>query len=460
MMTDIVYMMNDQISEKYILSLAMNSRGYRELPSSPYPLDVFDEVNLKFQSSVIFSEPGKFLYFSRFEPDQIYGFKRLLDGSLEPLPNFPIDLPSIRDPRFDLGGILTLEKHPYLPIFYSIQAFDDAIRTWQVMPDGQIEQLANSPYLIEGDFFIGIQGFDMTQDGSIFFLNTISEDVIYRGKVDPETGVIETVEIAYEHFEGGREALLSEDDCYLFTTRFFSPNIGRYRVNNGQLERLWPDFVADHEVVWLWRKGDLIVAGANGRLASSFLIQPDGTLQRGANSPIDIFSDTVWYADFSPSGDRVYFGGNTFMQVYDIGPNGSLTLAPNSGFLLEGWGFGVSVAPEIRGDPYSLSFIQPQSSEDSFRIQGDPDTVFYLNVNGACEGPYITDASGSFTTDFFRQPDQQLEILPYCEDYDSADRVITVPTLSPLAVTLLTLILISFTIMHRRKYKAAGSIDQ
>jgi hypothetical protein len=146
----------------------------------------------------------------------------------------------------------------------------------------------------------------------------------------------------------------------------------------------------------------------------------------------------------------VYFGGNTFMQVYDIGPNGLLTISPNSGFLLNGWGFGVSVAPEIRGDPYSLSFIQPQSSEDPFRIQGDPDTVFYLGINGACEGPYITDASGSFTTDYFRQPDQQLEILPYCEDYESADRVVTVPTLQKGALVILILSLIATAIVKRK----------
>jgi hypothetical protein len=445
-------MVNTQISEKYILSLAMNSRGYRELPSSPYPLEVFDEVNLKFQSSVIFSEPGKFIYFSRFEPDQIYGFKRLLDGSLEPIPNFPIDLPSIRDPRFDLGGILALEKHPFLPVFYSIQARDDLIRGWRVQADGQVEQIPGSPFKVPGVGFVGIQGFDMAQDGATFFLNTIFEGVIFKGTTNPNTGVIEAIEIAYEHLEDGREALLSKDGCYLFTTRFLSPNIGRYRVVDGQLERLFPDFIADHDVLWLWRKGDLIVGGAGSRVekASVFLVQPDGTLKRGANTPFDIFSRQIWYADFSPSRDRVYFGGNTFMRVFDIGPEGLMTEVPFSGYTLDGWGFGVSVAPEIRGDPYSLVFIQPQSSEEPFRIQGDPDTVFYLGINGICEGPYITNASGSFTTDYFRQPDQQLEILPYCEDYESADRVVTVPTLNTHTLIILVILIIT-TALYKRK---------
>lgn len=219
--SDYVYLLNDKISEKSIISLVMNDRGYRELPNSPYQLEHFDEVNLKFQSSVIFSEPGKFLYFSRLEPDQIYGFRRLLDGSLEPLPNFPIDLPPIRYDN-DVGGIIALEKHPYLPVFYSIQALDDLIRGWRVMPDGQVEPLANSPFLVGDDFVLGLQGFDMTQDGTTFFLNTIFGGVIFKGHVDPNTGVIQGIEIADEHSEDGREILLSEDEKYLYTTHFFS----------------------------------------------------------------------------------------------------------------------------------------------------------------------------------------------------------------------------------------------
>jgi hypothetical protein len=425
--TDYIHFMNDRAPDKFVVSLAMNSQSYRELPGSPYACEVSDiDRNVSFQSSIHFTTPGKYTYFSRFRPDQLYGFRRMLDGNLQPLSGFPIIIPSIQDPVFGRGGIISLEKHPSLPLFYSIHARDDVIRTWFVQENGALLEHPESPFRILGNGLVGIQGFEMTDDATTFYLNTIFEGVIFKGSANPETGVLESYDVIYNHLEDGREILLSEDECYLYTTQSFSPVIGRYRIEDNGLTRLYPDFIADHEVVWLWRKDDLIVSGAtNERLASTFLIQYDGSLIAGANSPFDVFSNTLWYAGFSPSQDRVYFGGNTFLQVYDIGPQGRMDLAPNSGLLIDGLALGLSVAPEVRGDPYSLSFIQPQSPEEPFRIQGDPQTVFYLRVADSCEGPYITDEAGFFETNYPRVPDQQLEILAYCDEAQVADAVFT-----------------------------------
>jgi hypothetical protein len=276
----------------------------------------------------------------------------------------------------------------------------------------------------------------MTQDGTTFYLNTFVEGMI-KGSVDPKTGLILSYEFFHQHDDIGREVLLSDDERYLYTTEFASPNIGRFRIEPDRLVRLESDFVAEHIVTWLWRKDDLIVSGArNLRKASVFLIQENGGLLPGANTPFDVFSNSLSYADFSPSRDRVYFSGNTFLQAYDIGPNGLMTLAPNSGLQIDGISLGIAVAPEIRGDPYSLVFLQPQHDSEPFRIQGDPDTVFYLRQGDQCQGPFITDSSGFFETDIQRQPDLRIEILAYCDEMQVGDTLVTVPTLSPFGLMI------------------------
>jgi hypothetical protein len=293
----------------------------------------------------------------------------------------------------------------------------------------------------------------MTQDGTTFYLNTFVEGMI-KGSVDPKTGLILSYEFFHQHDDIGREVLLSEDERYLYTTEFASPNIGRFRIEPDRLVRLEPDFVAEHIVTWLWRKDDLIVSGAtNQRKASAFFIHENGNLTPGANTPFDVFSNTLWYTAFSPSRDRVYFSGNTFLQAYDIGPNALMTLAPNSGLELGGFSLGISVAPEIRGDPYSLMFLQPQNESEPFRIQGDPDTVFYLRQGDQCRGPFITDSSGFFETDIQRQPDLRVEILAYCDEMQVGDTLVTVPTLSPFGLVIFMSSMIWILVKKRTRYK-------
>lgn len=116
--TDYIYLNCISAVPRELRAFNINSQTHKALPGSPYPL-LFsaDDRFSTFVHTVSISDPGPYLYVSRQGPDQIYGYRRLIDGHLEPLPGFPIIMQP--DPFLTEFSVVWMVKHPLLPVLYT-----------------------------------------------------------------------------------------------------------------------------------------------------------------------------------------------------------------------------------------------------------------------------------------------------------------------------------------------------
>jgi len=214
-------------------ALVINSVNYRELPNSPYPFQTSaGDVFLSFNNTVATQDPGPYLYAILQDPDQIYGYLRLSDGQLEPLPGFPIDL---QPNPYIIFGTVWLVKHPILPLLYSCNVWKDHISIYRIQEDGSLEELEESRFQLYPTA-PGPQGLAFSPDGRYAFLNTFEVEGFFTMKVDPDTDMLQ--DLQHETILGGnrgRRVVLTPDGRYLYATVRNGIQIYGFRVDGRNL---------------------------------------------------------------------------------------------------------------------------------------------------------------------------------------------------------------------------------
>lgn len=450
--TDHFYTIGFHTAPRDLSALVVNSVNYRELPGSPYPFQTSSfDVFFSFNNTLPIEGPGRLLYATRQDPDQIYGYRRLADGQLDPLPGFPIDLQATPT---DSYGIVWFVKHPILPVVYSCNVWKDHISIYHIQEDGGLEELAESPFHL-APTAPGPQGLAFSPDGEFAFLNTFEVEGMFTMAVDGETGMLS--DLQHETILGGdrgRGVVLTPDGRYLYATVRNGMQIFGFRVDGRRLTPLegfpWEPGV---DTVWLQIQGRFMaIGGALIRKVGIALIGENGSLAFAEGSPRDVYSHSMFYSAFSPRNDRVLFGGDSLIHAFDLDFEGRMTSAPKSPTFLDGIYSGVSAAPEITGDPFSLYFSpSPEPGDPSIRIEGDPNTPFYLQNGDDCSGPYVTNEDGVIMLPVPVTTDQRFKLKAYCDEVYSADVVQTVPTLSSVGFLVFISTLVFTGLFFQRK---------
>jgi len=452
--TDYGYMIGFHTAPRDLSALVINSVNYRELPDSPYPFQASaDDVFLSFTNTVATREPGPFLYATRQDPDQIYGYRRLLDGQLEPLPDFPLDLQA--NP-YNTFGTVWLVKHPQLPVLYTCNVVQNNISIFRIQEDGSLLELEDSPFTVYPEA-PSPQGLAFSPDGRYAFLNTFEINGLASMTVEPETGMLG--DLRREATLGGnrgRGVVLTPDGRYLYATVRNGLDIYGFRVDDRNLTPLdgfpWNSGI---DTVWLQVQGRFMAIGGDIiRKLGIALIGENGELSFAEGSPIELYGHQMYYSAFSPRNDRVIFGGNSLIHSFDLDNEGRITPVAKSPISLDGIYSGVSIAPEITGDPFHLRFSpHPEPGDQEIRIEGDPNTPFYLQNGDHCSGPYVTGADGFLTLPVPVHTDQQLQLKAYCDEVYSADVVQTVPILSQwgLLAFIFTIVLSSLYFLRKKE---------
>jgi len=454
--TDYYYMIGFHSAPRDLSALVVNSVNYRELPNSPYPFQASaDDVFLSFNSTVPTREPGPFLYATRQDPDQIYGYRRLVDGQLETLPGFPLDLQA--DPN-DSYGIVWFVKHPILPVVYSCNVWKDSISIYNILEDGSLAELEESPFQLYPTA-PGPQGLAFSPDGKSAFLNTFETNGLFSMEVDSVTGRLRKLQ--HEAALGGdrgRGVVLSADGRYLYATVRNGMQIFGFRVDGRHLTPLegfpWEPGI---DTVFLQVQGRFMAIGGHTiRKAGIALIGENGNLAFAEGSPVAVHSPQMVYSAFSPRNDRILFGGNSYIYAFDLDTEGRMAGVEKSPVFLDGIYFGVSAAPEVTGDPISLYFSpRPRPGDQNIRIEGDPNTPFYLQNGDQCSGPYVTGSEGLLLLPTQVGADHQLQLKAYCDEIYTSDVVQTVPILSPLGLLAFISTLAMAGLYLRRKKEPA-----
>lgn len=435
-----------------VTALAINSRSIRELPTSPYPLERGeDDGYLLYHGSVAFTDPGPFLYVYRHNPVQIYGYKREVDGQLNLLPGFPM---TFLNPKGTLqGGIWYMLKHPYLPVLYTADYGWDRIRAFRVEANGMLNELPGSPYVV-WPTIAGMHSMAICPDGRFGFVTsyepapvTGDSSLIFRGvssiSMDPKSGAIQSFNREVISDTPPLGLALTDDGRYLYITNFNRGEIRSYAVKGAQLTELSSSpFKVPMDPVFLWTKGSVLALGGDESQSVALCsIQNDGSLVLSPGSPVRVHSANNIYAAFSPRGDRILFGGNSFVVAFDITSDHRLIPIPGTPFPLQGISWGVSAAPEMRGDPFSLRFDPaPRLGDSQIFVVGDANTPFYLRRDDECLGPFTTDDQGLFDLPIpVIGPDTLITLHAYCDESANADFAATVPTLFPGMLMVLVL---------------------
>ncbi|MCB1050889.1 MAG: beta-propeller fold lactonase family protein [Acidobacteria bacterium] len=432
-----------------------NGGGFRALPDGVYPQP---EPNgfLEFQHSVTVTDPGPFLYTTHTNPGVIYGYRRFLDGHLELLPNFPYYLPL--GPNNLETSPIWLTKHPSKPILYSSNVFNHGISVFQIETNGSFSPTQT---LILGELYTGYapQALALSPDGSNLFVNCYQGDGILSIAVDPVTGELGTPAFAASLPGHGRGLVLSEDGQYLYATVVGGGQVYSFHVQGSSLTPLaTPSFPLPNDGIWLFRKGNLIaVGGYETRIIVMYQIGPNGFLSLSPGSPHQTGIDFITiYAAFDEE-NRMFVGGNGLRSAFSVSPQGQLT--PLLGSPLDVGSeafFGVSVSPEVIGDPYSLDFAGfPRRGDPYLRIQGDPNSLFALQIGDECQADLWTDASGRFVYPSEPLVGTTVQIKAYCSDEAVIREVVfpprTVPTLSTWGLLALTTLLMTLALCIRRR---------
>ncbi len=172
------------------------------------------------------------------------------------------------------------------------------------------------------------------------------------------------------------------------------------------------------------------------------VIGNDGSLTFAPGSPVDIFSWQTIYSAFSADGSRILFGGNSYNHVFDLDQNGRLTPISQGPVEFDAINYGVSASTETVGDPFNLNFAEPpEPGDQSITVGGDPDTPFYLKVDGVCEGPFSTGSDGQIVIPREVTIDQAILILAYCDEVIPAASFRSVPVLGPWSQVFLVCLL-------------------
>ena len=426
----------------------MNSQSNRELPESPYDFqDSPDDLLLTWVRTVTVSDPGPFLYASRQGPDQLYGYRRLPDGHLERLPGFPMNLQP--NPLLPENCVVWLEKHPFLPVLYTSNAWSANVSIFRINSDGSLTEFAESPYAIES-FIISPQGLAFTPNGKTAFLNTFDPDGIISMKVDTRGMLSDAQHAANLAGEPGRGVIITEDGRYLYATDRVGNRFFGFEVNGSQLISL-PGFPIEIplDTAWPTIQGRWLAAGGNDvRKVALWEILADGSLRMAPNSPLNVHSGQLLYPAFNPSGTRISFGGNTFIHTFNIEANGYLATMGEP-VEVPGFCWGTSMAPEIMGDPHSLDFLKlPEPGDDVLVFSGQANTPFYLDIDGQCVGPLVTDEDGFLEYSYSVGLDQSFSIRTYCDE-PGIQTTHTVPTLSSLGLWILIILLALSSLTHK-----------
>ena len=427
--TDYFYLVSSP-THREVFAVGVNSQNFRELPGSPYPFEFYPEdIYLSFAHSLTVSEPGPFLYASRQDPSQIYGYRRLLDGHLEPLPGFPIFVQPTPPTTGDTG-LVWMAHHPTLPILYGSNAVKDNLSMYQIQVDGSLLELPESPYFVSPKA-ISPQALVLTPDGTTAFFNTFRRTGIFAMDVDQQTGGLRNLRQAMP-FGRGRGVVVSSGGKYLYATESRQNKIFGFSILNGELQPL-PNFPIEIPLdpIWLFvRDNFMAVGGYKTMKVSIMVIGNDGSLAFAPGSPTEIFSWQTTYSAFSADGNRILFGGNSYNHVYDLDPTGRLTPIAQGPVEFDAINFGVSASTETIGDPFHLNFaVPPEPGDASITIRGDPDTPFYLKVDGVCEGPYSTGSDGQIVIPREVTIDQSILIMAYCDEVIPVTSFQSVPVL-------------------------------
>ena len=450
--TDHIYLNCLIKNPRKIRVLNVNSQSYRELPESPYPFEPSgNDVFILFVSTLAIDDPGPYLYATRQGPDQIYGYRRLPDGHLEPLPGSPTT-PYVAPGTAGLGFVW-LEKHPLLPVLYTSNAAPDTINIYRIEPDGRLTEFPESPFSVR-HLASSPQALAFTPSGDIAFLNNFDTRGILALKLDDQgmfTGVEPAARVGNEP---GRGVRVTRDGRYLYATNRIGTQIFGFSIEGTVLTPL-PDFPIDipFQTVWFAIQGDWLAAGSasTGHVAV-WRILPDGNLQLGPGSPIEVHSDDLYYPAFSPDGRRLSFGGNTYLWLFDLAEDGRLTVSHHAPVIRGGICYGASMAPEIRGDPHALTFLTPpQPGDKRVILHGQANTPFYLLSDGQCHGPYTTDDDGFAEIDLPVGEDQTIHIRAYCDESQNIDTAHTVPALTSFGLSILVLVLMTIALHYRTR---------
>lgn len=457
--TDYFYTISNENLNRAVYGLALNSRTFRQVPSSPYPMEASKtDRGLLFVSTLVIQDPGSFLYATRQNPNQIYGYRRLLDGQLEPLPGFPLTF--LNHPGTSQGGFVWMVKHPNLPVVYVVDGVSSSIRSFEISPSGALLEHETSPFNLPSTRLCPLV-MVFSADEKIAFLSTFNRNSgILSLLVDPLTGQLSDAR-QEAPLDFGRGLAITPDGCYLYASEEYESKIHGYSVS-GRLLTPLPEFPITTPInaVWIFIQDRFLAIGGDATTNLAIMvIAPDGTLAYAPGSPFEIYAGQQIYASFSPRGDRIFFGGNTYLHAFDLAPDGRVTELATSPITLGYVHFGTSVAPELKGDPFSLRFQEPQLGDPNILIAGDPNTPFYFEVDDRCSGPHLTDARGEFRFPIAVTPDTHLAIKPYCDDALSADSLVTVPVLSHNALWLYIALLLlgAFTINRQLRRGSLNS---
>ena len=420
--------------ENGINAFVLNSESFQRTPASPYPFQPqWFFVGLPFTTSIAVTDPGPFLYVARQNPDHIYSYRRLPTGQLEPLPGSPLE---VGPPPHDVGGVW-LVKHPSLRILYLTTAID-TIQYYRIREDGSLFEHEDSPYRFSPQIPTP-QAMVFTPAGDITFVNTMHEESILSLNVDPKTGTLSDAQPAYNLDVIWQGLAITEDGQFAYATVFPKDQLYGFRVQGRHLIPLdgFPMDLPVDPVFPTIKQGFMALGGNLVHMAAVYKIQEDGSLQAVPGSPIKSQYGQLSYSAFSPRMDRVIFGGNSSMNIFSFGTDGTLAQIENTQIRIDDLFFGISVAPEIHGDPYSLVFNPPLDiGLPSIRIEGDPYTTFFLDINGTCHGPHTTDSAGNIELPIAVLPDQTIEIRVFCDENQPVSQTATVPTLGGIGLFL------------------------
>jgi len=426
--TDYFYSVGDP-GDRDVKAVVINSQSFRALPESPYPMEFSpDDVFFSFAHSVTVSDPGPFLYASRQDPSQIYGYRRLLDGHLEALPGFPINVQP-RPPGFDIA-LVWMALHPTLPVLYTSNAFSSNFSMFRIEQDGGLSELPESPFPAGPT---GPQALALTPDGKTAFFNTFLPYGIFAMDVDAETGAFSNLRQAAP-FARGRCVAITDDGRFLYATAWNDDRIYGYSISSGNLTPLEPfTTIVPVDLVWIFIRGRFIsIGGFETMKVGIMIIGNDGSLTLAPGSPVDIYSLDMIYSAFSADGSRIFYGGNTYNHAFDLDQTGRLTLVAQGPIKFSAINYGVSASTETVGDPFNLSFGEPpEPGDQTILISGDPDTPFYLKINGVCEGPHSTGSNGRIEIARTVTIDQEILILAYCDESQPVGTFRSVPVLGP-----------------------------
>ncbi len=463
--TDYFYLVSSPDVGRQVTGLAVNSQTFRELPSSPYPLERTEDDGYRlYHGSVTFSDPGPFLYVYRHEPVQIYGYRREIDGQLTLLPGFPLTF--LNPPGTAQAGIWSILKHPYLPVLYTVDYAWDRVRAFRVETSGILSELPGSPLAVYPTI-IGLHSMSISPDGRFGFLTSyeaapVNNDpaLTFTGistiTMDPKTGVMLSFRREANTAVPPHGMTLTDDGRFLYITNFTPGEIHGYAVKGDHLMELpTSPFIVPLDPVFLWTQGTMLaVGGDESQSVALCTIQGDGSLTLAPGSPVPVHSANNIYAAFSPRGDRILFGGNTFVVAFDITPDHRLIPIPGTPYPLQGINWGVSVAPELKGDLFSLRFDpKPHLGDTQISVIGDAHTPFYLKRNGVCTGPFTTDANGHFEMPVpVIGADTLFTLHAYCDESANGDYAATVPTLHP---PMLTFLVLCFTVICFHYFRRA-----